>query len=78
MGVPPGIHPNNALKTFTSLSDALLSASKYPASVNRGIVGKVGDTTILYVYVGIAAIGIKSAQKNNAAAPPNPTNIGAP
>ena len=47
MGVPPGIHANNALKTFTSLSDALLSASKYPASVNKGIVGKVGDTTIL-------------------------------
>ena len=46
-GVPPGIHPNNSLNTVTNLSDALLSASKYPAKVKRGIVGKVGDTTIL-------------------------------
>ena len=46
-GVPQGIHPNNSLNTLTSLSDALLSASKYPAKVNNGIVGKVGETTIL-------------------------------
>ena len=28
IGIPPGIHPNNSLKTLTSLSEALLSASK--------------------------------------------------
>ena len=45
-GVPPGIHPNNARNSKTSRSEALLSASIYPAKVNKGIVGKVGETTI--------------------------------
>ena len=57
-GVPPGIQPNNSLKTFTNLSDALLSAKRYPAKVNSGIVGNVGETTILYVSVGIAEMGV--------------------
>ena len=45
-GVPPGIQPNNSLNTLTKRSDALLSASKYPAIVKSGIVGSVGETTI--------------------------------
>ena len=77
-GVPPGIHPNNSLKTDTSLTDALLSANKYPAKVKSGMVGNVGDTTILYVSVGIAEIGVNSDQNSKTAMPPNPTNIGAP
>ena len=36
-----------ALKTFINLSEALLSARKYPAKVKRGIVAKWGETTIL-------------------------------
>ena len=46
-GVPPGSHPKQALKTFINLSEALLSARKYPANVKRGIVAKWGETTIL-------------------------------
>ena len=57
-GVPPGIHPNNSLKTLINRSDALLSASRYPAKVKSGIVGRVGETTILYVSAGIADIGV--------------------
>ena len=45
-GVPPGIHPNNERNTLTNLVEALLSASRYPANVNRGIVGRVGATTM--------------------------------
>ena len=35
------------LNTRTRRSDALLSARKYPANVNKGIVARCGDTTIL-------------------------------
>ena len=45
-GVPPGIHPNNARNSQTRRAEALLSASIYPAKVNKGIVGKVGETTM--------------------------------
>ena len=77
-GVPPGIQPNNSRNTFTNRSEALLSASKYPARVNNGIVGNVGETTILYASAGMADMGVESAQKNRIAAPPRPTKMGAP
>tara|TARA_B100001027_G_scaffold204082_1_gene166001 strand:+ start:798 stop:1073 length:276 start_codon:yes stop_codon:yes gene_type:complete len=56
-GVPPGSHPKQALKTFINLSEALLSARKYPANVNKGIVAKWGETTILYDSAITADIG---------------------
>ena len=46
-GVPPGNHPKTLLNTKTRRSDALLYARKYPAKVNKGIVARCGETTIL-------------------------------
>ena len=77
-GVPPGIHPNKDLNNLTSLSDALLSARIYPARVNNGIVGNVGETTILYASAEIADKGVQSRQNKKTANPPNPIKIGAP
>ena len=77
-GVPPLIHPNAEVKKFTILLEAPLSAKRYPANVNKGIVGKVGDTTIRYISAGIADTVVKSFQKKSMATPPNPTNMGAP
>ena len=56
-GVPPGSQPNKALKTLTNRSDALLSAKKYPASVNNGIVARCGETTIRYASAMTAEMG---------------------
>ena len=56
-GVPPGSQPKEALNTLINLSDALLSARKYPAKVNSGIVAKCGETTILYDSAITAEIG---------------------
>ena len=56
-GVPPGSQPKEALNTLINLSDALLSARKYPANVNSGIVAKCGETTILYDSAMTAEIG---------------------
>ena len=50
----------------------------YPAKVNKGIVGNVGETTIRYVSAGIADRGIQLRQKKRTANPPSPMKIGAP
>ena len=55
--MPPGSQPKEALNTLINLSDALLSARKYPANVNSGIVAKCGETTILYDSAMTAEIG---------------------
>ncbi|MFM1942409.1 MAG: hypothetical protein RI897_1391 [Verrucomicrobiota bacterium] len=41
---PPRREPNRALKTRTKRLAAPPSARKYPASVKRGILGRVGLT----------------------------------
>ena len=76
--VPIVSGPNQDLKTSINLFEAPPFANKYPDKVNNGIVGNVGDTTIRYISVGIAAIGTLSNQKKSNAKPPSPTNIGAP
>ena len=63
---------------MTNREEALLSASMYPAKVNKGIVGNVGETTIRYVSAGIADRGIQLRQKKRTANPPSPMKIGAP
>ena len=40
--VPPGIQPNHAWNNRTRREEALPVANIVPASVNRGIVGKMG------------------------------------
>ena len=77
-GVPPLIHPNAEVKKSTILLEAPLSAKRYPANVNKGIVGRVGETTIRYISAGIAETVVKSFQKKSMATPPKPTKMGAP
>jgi hypothetical protein len=45
MAVPPGSQPNQARNSRTRRRLAPLSASRYPASVNSGMVGSEGDAT---------------------------------
>src|SRR2546422_11249388 len=75
---PPLTQPASAWNTRTRRFDAPPSAKKYPARVNRGIVGSVGDTVSRYVSTGIDAIGTPSPQNRIRAAPPSAVNTGAP
>ena len=56
----------------------LLSARRNPAIVKRGIVGRVGETTIRQVSADIADKGVQSNQNSKAAIPPRPKKIGRP
>ena len=56
----------------------LLSARRNPAIGKRGIVGKVGESTIRQVSADIADNGVQSNQNSKAAIPPRPKKIGRP
>src|SRR5260221_131804 len=58
MASPPGSQPNSALNTRTRRDAAPPSASRYPASVNSGMVGSMGETTSRYASDGMDAMGV--------------------
>src|SRR5262245_54901527 len=76
--IPPGIQPNHARNTRSRRSGARPSASRKPASVNKGIAGSVGDVFSEYVSTSIVAGVTPVLMNRNTAAPPSTAKIGAP
>ena len=76
--VPPGNQPKSAWNIFANLSLALLSESRKPVNVNKGIVGNIGETTIRYISAGIEEVVTPAPQKSRRAVPARSTNIGFP
>src|SRR5262245_61226201 len=72
----PGIQPTRASNIFISRRLAPPSARRYPASVNSGIAGSMGDAAKRYVSTGTDAAGTPSDQKRISAAPPRAAKIG--
>ena len=55
---PPGIHPMSACARATMRCGALLSARKYPETVNSGIARRTGWLARRYISTMIAAVSI--------------------
>ena len=55
IAMPPGSHPNHALKRFTRRSPALLSESMNPARVKSGMAGIEWLMSITYASLGITS-----------------------
>ncbi len=64
---PPGIQPKSDCAARTSRAEAPPSARTKPATVSRGMAGKVGWITSRNVSAGTAATGVPARKKSRSA-----------